>query len=133
MMSLAEINRANREATKQAVRNGKHPAVPTAEQRACFATGELSAPGFKIPNLGCCIPEGWTLTDVDPFFVDTSGFGREGEPALTQRQFALKLAELPEGDGVGLTEAGQFQAHVAVYRRMKPTRNINPGLRRVSA
>jgi hypothetical protein len=55
------------------------------------------------------------ITDL---FCDTSGFGRPGEPALTQDQLERRLKELVREHGaieIGITEFGQFQAHVGVW------------------
>lgn len=114
MMDLQTIVELNRRATNQAKRHGKRPAVPTAEQRAVLATGELAAPGWSIPSLGDYVPKGWEL--VETHFVDKSGFGAPGEPALTQGAFAKVIASAPEGDGWASTEEGQFQIYVNQYR-----------------
>ena len=46
------------------------------------------------------------------FFVDSSGWGREDEGALTLRAF---LAMAPVGFGYAVVEAGQFQVCVRAY------------------
>ena len=120
MMGLAEIKAANRRNSRAARR--EEPFVITAEQRAILATGDLQGSGIYIPNLGDYVPRGWKQTVDKPYFVDTSGWGDPGEPALTHEQFAKALAKLPEGVGIGLIEAGQFQAYVATYVRTKPRR-----------
>jgi hypothetical protein len=94
------------------------PCVPTAVQRAVLATGKLE--GIRIPSLGGYVPRGWKRTDDKPFFVDTSGFGGPDEPALDHSAFAKALAVLPEGVGIAIIEAGQFQCYVATYVRTKP-------------
>ena len=60
--------------------------------------------------------------ELEAFFVDSSGFGQPGEPALTLDQFAAKAAALADSrigrpTYFALTEAGQFQVHVSAYRR----------------
>jgi hypothetical protein len=60
------------------------------------------------------VPWGWELTGEE-YFVDSSGFGSPGEPALTFDQFATKCTE---GMGYAITEAGQFQVYIAEYRRV---------------
>jgi hypothetical protein len=67
---------------------------------------------FKMPHLGCYLPKGWELSEK--FFVDGSGWGREGEPALTAGQF---LRKVKAGYGYALAEAGQFQVHVNEFKR----------------
>ena len=68
----------------------------------------------RLPFLGDYVPKGWTLTDRDQLFVDTSGFGSAGEPALTQKQM---IASFKTGYGYALVEAGQFQGYVAEFER----------------
>ncbi len=54
-------------------------------------------------------------------FVDSSGWGEEGEPALTAEQFAREASDLVatthESLYWGVTEAGQFQIYVTAYKR----------------
>ena len=55
---------------------------------------------------------------IEELFVDTSGFGRDYERALTQDQMCERLAELVETHGpiaVGIEEFGQFQAYLGVW------------------
>jgi len=66
---------------------------------------------FKCPNFGYYRPEGWN--EVQTFFVDSSGFGREGEPALTVGQF---LSKVKEGFGYAITEEGQFQVYITEFK-----------------
>jgi len=56
--------------------------------------------------------ENWEL--VDEVFVDHSGFGRPGEPALTIKEFH---ATIKAGLGYGVVEAGQFQLFVGVFEK----------------
>lgn len=119
MMGLAEIKAANRRNSRTARELDKQPCVPTAAQRAILATGKLEGTGIHIPCFGGYVPRGWKRTGDEPFFVDTSGFGAPGEPALTHEQFARELAKLPEGVGVALIEAGQFQGYIATYVQTK--------------
>ena len=82
-----------------------------------------------IPFLSNRTPEGYKLLSVrddleptypyDFLFVDSSGFGAEGEPALTQERFRAMLAAwLKRGEAIaiGVWEVGQFQVYIAVYR-----------------
>ncbi len=55
---------------------------------------------------------------VGTLFVDTSGFGAEGEPTLTMEQFGKKLKVLTEEHGpvlLATVDHGEFQAHVGVW------------------
>ena len=123
MMGLAEIKAANRRNSRTARELDKQPCVPTAAQRAILATGKLE--GIRIPSFGGYVPRGWKRTGDEPFFVDTSGFGAPGEPARTHEQFARDHAKLPEGVGVALIEAGQFQGYIATYVQTKRRGNRN--------
>lgn len=67
---------------------------------------------FKMQNLGCYKPEGWELREK--LFVDSSGWGAEGEPALTIKQF---LSRVKAGLGYAICQAGQFQVYVNVFER----------------
>jgi hypothetical protein len=68
--------------------------------------------GYPFPMIGDSKPKGWK--QVDSHFVDSSGWGREGEAALTQKQFHGKLKA---GRGYALTGIGQFQVHVGEFER----------------
>lgn len=57
-------------------------------------------------------PDGYTETNE--YFVDSSGFGCEGEPALTPDQF---LSKVKEGRYYAITGQGQFQVFVAEYEK----------------
>ena len=62
----------------------------------------------------------WEETDQS-WFVDSSGFGRAGEPALTMKQFRkalLAYAQEHPDHGYGLSDVGQFQVYVSAYRRI---------------
>lgn len=70
-------------------------------------------PGVKAaPFVGYYIPEGWSPTRQ--FFVDSSGFGAEGEAALTFPGF---LKEVTAGKAYGITHAGQFQVKIQEFIR----------------
>ena len=67
----------------------------------------------KIPFVGDEPIKGWR--EIDNLFVDSSGFGQRGEPALTQGQF---IELIKAGFGYGVTEAGQFQVRVGVFEKI---------------
>ncbi len=54
--------------------------------------------------------------ETDRFFVDSSGWGQEGEPALTLSQF---LKKIKAGKYYAIIEAGQFQVYVGEYIERK--------------
>ena len=67
---------------------------------------------FGVPFVGDKPIKGWRETDN--MFVDSSGFGKPGEPALTIEQF---YKQIKAGLAYGVTEAGQFQVHVGVFEK----------------
>jgi len=81
---------------------------------------ELRAKGYTIPYVGRQNVKGFRF--VDEIFVDTSGFGRDDEPALSFRQQAHRVRELVEehyAEGKtlfwGVTQVGQFQAYLGYW------------------
>lgn len=111
MMSLATIRELSRDAGNQARQNRRKPYHPESIEDLNFEN--LRA----IPNLGDFTPVGWEKTETE-WFVDHSGWGQEGEPALTIDQFvrAVKahFATHPTA-GYAITEVGQFQLYVTAF------------------
>ena len=68
-----------------------------------------------FPGLGTYRPDGWQL--VREFFVDSSGFGTDHDPALTIDEF---LDARREGMGYAVTSAGQFQVYVGEFMPTVP-------------
>lgn len=56
---------------------------------------------------------GYELTQE--FFVDNSGFGSEGESALTAGQF---LKKVKAGFYYGITDIGQFQVYIGEFKKV---------------
>jgi len=102
MHSLETIHYLNAEATQ----------IAKAEKRG-LAVAERDGEIQGVPLIGDYTPEGWQ--EVETLFVDISGFGSPGEPALTQEQF---LSRVKAGFGYGLGECGQFQGYVRVFERI---------------
>ena len=77
---------------------------------------------FPIPDLTeLPLSDRWEETD-QKWFVDSSGLGRDDEPALTADQFRAELLEYVQqhpGHGFGLSGTGQFQVYVSAYRRVE--------------
>jgi len=67
---------------------------------------------FKMPFMGYYLPKGFEVTG-NLYFVDNSGFGRDGEGALTASQF---LSKVKKGFAYGIYEAGQSQVYIQEYR-----------------
>jgi hypothetical protein len=103
MMSLEAIKQVSREAAEKAALDNLEPYIVWNEDLDYM-------PPFPFPFLGDYDPPGWTK--VNEFFVDSSGFGTPGEPALTSEQFKQKIVI---GHGYAVTEVGQFQAYVGEF------------------
>ncbi len=63
-----------------------------------------------IPFVGTKLFKKWRK--IDDLFVDSSGFGQEGEPAMIVKEF---YSQVKAGLAYGVTEAGQFQVFVGVF------------------
>ena len=99
MYGIETIKAMNREAAEAA--EGQEPYI---------AQSDNDEGVFKCPNFGDYRPDGWKL--IDQLFVDNSGFGSEGEAALTPGQF---LAKVEKGKGYAVIEQGQFQVYIGVF------------------
>lgn len=113
MMDAGTIRRMSEEAAKTAAREKKTPYVP-------YDVAEVQGERFSIPFLGTYVPKGWKK--VDSWFCDSSGFGREGEAALTIDQMKAKIIANLEDKatyGYAITEQGQFQCFITVYKKQK--------------
>src|SRR5438045_2761413 len=112
MMSLDVIVALNEEIAAEAAQNDLVPFVPDGPESVD------RWPPFPIPNIGYHKPDGWKRTDQE-WFVDKSGFGRPGEPALTVEQLKRELrsyiARHP-GHGFAITEEGEFQLYISAFR-----------------
>ena len=102
MYSLETIRSMNRERAKEAREEGKKPMIYSGVPE------DLR----NIPNIGDYRPKGWKL--VETYFVDSSGFGSPGEPALTFDEFVEKAKE---GKGYAIIEAGQFQVQIGEFEK----------------
>jgi len=111
MMSLQTIQNLQQEARKTAAKEGKKPYIVENEDIASWKAGR-SLP-IPFPNIGDYEPPGFT-EEGEALFVDKSGFGVVGEPALTLEQM---LDELIPGMGYAIVEEGQFQVYIQPFRR----------------
>jgi len=68
---------------------------------------------YSMRNFGSYRPSGWRL--VKTHFVDNSGFGQVGEPALTYPEF-IKKAKV--GRGYAIISTGQFQVKIGEFVRI---------------
>lgn len=130
MMSY-EVMRANAvEAAERAQSEGKEPATFVGLGHDAIRSGMRS-----IPFLGKnddeddspFVPDGWKRVDAPEaprhmgctkgyLFVDASGMGSRGEPALTVDEFTDYVYDHKDL-GYGIVEAGQFQVVIATYER----------------
>lgn len=118
MMSNAQIVQMSRDAAMRAAEESKVPLMVWPEDLVDLSLIR------GIPFLGDYVPRGWKRVGVPEgrcvykhdgvscWFVDSSGFGADDEPALSIEQF---LGCLEAGFGYAIVEAGQFQVHVAKY------------------
>jgi hypothetical protein len=86
MFSLEVIIHLNNEAAREARRKKKEPHVPTPEEIENF-------PPFPLPHLGPFVPPGWEQVEDAVWFADSSGWGRNDEPALSVGQLKEVLRE----------------------------------------
>jgi hypothetical protein len=117
MWSLEVIDYLNQKAARKARRQHKEPIVPTLDEIENY-------PPFPFPHLGPFVPEGWEQVEDAVWFVDSTGWGHDDEPALSVEQFKDVLrqyiADNPD-HGFGIIEAGQFQLYVAAFRPVAVT------------
>ena len=68
--------------------------------KACKVVGNGDIKGYEL---------------VNTFFVDSSGFGGDSEPALTFPRF---LDKVRAGYYYGIKEVGQFQVYIGEYKKI---------------
>ena len=116
MMSAATIQELSREAARKAAKQNKTPYIVWPEDLTKWKDicSKGGYPSLPFPFIGDYVPKGFRK--VKEYFVDSSGFGRPGEPALTVDEFVEKIKV---DRGCAITEAGQFQVYVAEYFKAK--------------
>jgi hypothetical protein len=117
MWSLEMIDYLNQKAARKARRQDKEPTVTTPEEIENY-------PPFPFPHLGPYVPPGWERVEGQEWFVDSSGFGKDDEPALSVGQFkevVRRYANDHPDHGFAIVEAGQFQLYVAAFRPVPVT------------
>ena len=72
------------------------------------------------PFIGDRDVRGWT--EVNRYFVDSSGFGQAGEPALTADQFFRKVRK---GFAYAIVEQGQFQIYIAEFQKNSTLKGVH--------
>src|SRR3990167_3833882 len=138
MMDLQTLEHVNRQAARRSAAAGRQPLILEQRDLDALASGaDRIIPAVGLPYVGNREPKGWRRVKLESlfpgerrkhrgvypeafgygaFFVDKSGFGQPGEPALTIKEFA-KLAR--PGFGYAVVEDGAFQCHVGVFERRK--------------
>ncbi|HQR20094.1 MAG TPA: hypothetical protein PKV98_04465 [Burkholderiaceae bacterium] len=130
MMSPQTIRSMSRKAARDSLARGDVPLLVTERD-----LGVLDEHLRHMPFLGDRCPRGWkrvpacSLVEdthgLVPFGgaeqnhyveVDSSGFGGEGEIALTFSQFCQWVSERGAGYGYAIVEAGQFQVVVGIFK-----------------
>lgn len=114
MLSIGALIALNHELAAEAAKQNCKPFVP-------FNVDELGRwPPFPFPSLGDLEPLGWERTGMS-WFVDSTGHGSGWESAMTAQEFkdALRryVSDHP-GDGLAITEQGEFQVVVSAFRRV---------------
>lgn len=129
MMDLATIDYLTKQAARRAAKVRKQPQMFDARDLERAAKGDFSGIA-GIPNLGSYLPKGWkrvSLKDEEgthgvymgdnsgfgAYFVDKSGWGSPGEPAMTVKELARRMKP---GLGYAMVEEGQFQVKVGVFK-----------------
>ena len=111
-MSLETIRSMSRDAGIEAAENAVSPKFFWDTDIDDLKAGDLE--GLKaIPNLGDHVPDGYEF--VKNHFVDSSGFGEEGEAALTIGQF---IDQMTPDNGYAIVSAGQFQINISEFKRI---------------
>lgn len=133
MMDLDTLRYMNKRATYKAARDRRLPLI--------FDESDVRTEVFgNLPYFGEYVPTGWTrvnisdefglshedrgdFNNVNVYFVDSTGAGRDYELALTQAKFA---ALLRPGYGYAILEAGPQQDCVGVFKRKRARRGLTP-------
>ncbi len=107
MYSISVIQEESRRAARRSAQEGLLPVI--VEQ-----TDLANIPPFPFPNIGNRRPRGYKF--ITQHFVDHSGFGAPGEPALTPQEFKDQLVV---GHAYAISEVGQFQLYVSEFEVIK--------------
>ena len=137
MMDIETIIAVNKQAGNKAKRHGMKPTTFGPEDIEGMSegfTGVISG----IVDFGNYVPKGWRRFDINLFskqwdlpyswkflkkgglFVDSSGFGADGEPALTIKQFLHVMVDILKNRsdlGFALISQGQFQVTIGVFEK----------------
>ena len=115
MMDGRTIREMSQKAARQAARKHLCPLIVEKED-----IPNLYEHLREMPNFGDYRPKKWEL--VETYFVDSSGFGSEGEPAWTIKRFLEHVSQQAEkggGFGYALIEVGEFQVYIGEFTMRK--------------
>jgi hypothetical protein len=117
---IGDIRAYNEDIYKEKRRELGHAPLPNALSEIVLATaiqtGDNST--VRVPFVGRERIKGFRSA-VEEVFVDSSGMGSPGEPALTRDQFLDHMLEQTKKHGTlwwGITTAGQFQVYVKAWK-----------------
>ena len=106
MISGAQIRDDAEEQGRRSRKEGRQPASFTAEElERVNKEGWASAAPRPIPWLGEYTPDG--MVRVHTLFVDSSGFGQDGEIALSLNELFKRIHPAPYA--YGIVERGEYQ------------------------
>ena len=125
MMSLQQIESESRRAARRSAKEGRGPLIIEPSDltnlkqavRGVPFLGTRTPKGFKLLSTYQLPIGGYKSYPYKELFVDTSGFGSDNEPALSQDRFIEAVGQLVKSFGaiaLSLSEVGQFQGHVRV-------------------
>ena len=114
MYSLETLKTLNRREVSKHYRN--KPLVPVRSGDDCKHAPDYSGGDVET------IAKHFGVVVEQEFFVDSSGFGAPGEPALTFPRFCEKVNALISGGPdrayyAALTGIGQFQVYVTIFSK----------------
>ena len=110
MWGLDTIVDVNRRAGDKARAEGEEPLKITSDSAPYF--DDLPFLSDEENNVDA------RLKRIDTLFVDVSGIGRDGEPAMSLSELRERLQGLVKAHEtihVGIVERGQFQAYLGVW------------------
>ena len=117
---IGNIRAFNDEILRERRRELGHLPVPESiSLTALLARVRTGEDTFSIPYVGREKVKGFKPALEEALFVDTSGFGAPGEPALTIGEMLAEMVRLTEEKGTlcwGLIEVGQFQGYLMAWK-----------------
>lgn len=125
MMGLSSIRAASRSQAQKSATRHRRPLL--VESDDLINKEVLRAHLKKVPNLGDYVPAGYAELKVrdliptlryDEFFVSLVDEGSHRGPALSQDEFVNYVLLLGPGYAYSISEIGQFQCHVRLFKKV---------------